>query len=126
MRNKLIIRYLPVLLGLVMVFVLNVPSASAIVLQSVPGQATFAFGTGDLTIGGILRAIVTLALEIAGVIAIAFVVYGGYLYMTAGGNEDRTEQGKRVLTNAIIGLAIIILSWVILVVIVNAIDGNIG
>ncbi len=90
-----------------------------------PAPGLFAsFGNG--TFKGILQKILELMLEISGVIAMFFLVLGGYYYMTAGQNEDQNKKGKKIISNAIIGLIIIIMSWVILVVVTNAINGDVG
>jgi hypothetical protein len=58
-------------------------------------------------------------LPIAGIVAVLFIIVGGFQYMLAGANEDLAKKGKSTLTNAIIGLIIIILSYVIVTVVVN-------
>lgn len=52
-------------------------------------------------------------LGIIGVVLLAMIIYGGVMYMTAAGSEDRARTGKAVLTYAIIGVIIIFASWVI-------------
>lgn len=59
-------------------------------------------------------------LVVVGVLAIFFVIIGGVQYLVSGANEEWAESGKKTLTNAIIGLVIIILSYVIVNVINNA------
>lgn len=61
----------------------------------------------------------------AGIVAVAMVIWGGVLYMTSGGNEERKGQGKTVLTYAITGLIIIICSYAIVYVFTHALGGNI-
>ncbi|MDP2696157.1 MAG: hypothetical protein Q8O87_02815 [bacterium] len=39
-------------------------------------------------------------------IAVAFIVYGGIVIMTAGGSGDKVTQGRKIITAAIIGVAI--------------------
>ena len=51
-------------------------------------------------------------------IAVAFALYGGFLILTAGGEEDRVKKWKTTLIQAVIGLIVIflasqIISWVI-------------
>lgn len=59
-------------------------------------------------------------LGVAGLLAVFFIIYGGFQYLTSRGDQELAESGKRTVTNAIIGLAIIIFSYVIVVVIANA------
>lgn len=55
----------------------------------------------------IIRAIQFL-LGFLGLVAVIIVLYGGYLYLTSGGNAERSELGRRVLINGFIGLVVIL------------------
>ena len=55
--------------------------------------------------------------EIAGGVAICFLIYGGILYFTAYGNEERASQGKKVVYWTIIGMAVILLAEVIVTIV---------
>lgn len=68
-------------------------------------------GQGDLndTIGALIRA----ALGFLGVIAVLIVLFGGFKWMTAGGNEEKTTEAKKLIIAGIIGLAIILSAYAI-------------
>lgn len=51
-------------------------------------------------------------LAIAGYLVLGFIVYGGYLYIFASGDVGKTQNGKKTLFRAFIGLAIILLAKV--------------
>ena len=51
---------------------------------------------------------------IAAYLVLSYVIYGGYLYMFSSGDPSKVTAGKKTLTHAFIGLAIVILSNVIL------------
>jgi len=85
------------------------------------GQASTAFGSGN-TVTQILTKILSILLQFAGLVSVIFIVYGGYRYVTAGGNEDAAESAKHIITNAVIGFAVIVLSFVILKVVENALS----
>ena len=53
------------------------------------------------------------ALGMLGLIAVVMIIYGGFTWMTAAGNEERITKAKGVLKAAIIGLVVILLSWAI-------------
>jgi len=55
--------------------------------------------------------IINIAFGFLGVIALAIVVYAGFLWMTSEGQEDKIEKAKKILKNGLIGLAIILASW---------------
>ncbi len=85
-----------------------------------PAPGLFATKGGG-TFAGILTFVLGLLLQFAGIIATIYLILGAYYYMTGGANEDQTKKGKKMITNAIIGLAIIILSFVILKVVENTV-----
>ena len=57
-----------------------------------------------------------------GFVAVVMIIYGGILYVTAAGKEDKTEQGKKIILYSIIGIVIILLSFAI----VNTVLGGLG
>lgn len=73
----------------------------------------------------ILGSIIRLLLGLAGLVALAYIILGGYQIATARGNTQQADSGRKTLTNAIIGLVIIILSYVIVTIVVNAAFGNV-
>lgn len=66
----------------------------------------------DLT--GIIKTGINLFLWVAGILAVIYLIYGGVLYITAGGDAEKATKGRTALINAIIGVVIILLSLVIL------------
>lgn len=61
-------------------------------------------------IGAIAVAIVEMLLRIGTFAAIAFVIYGGFLYLTSQGEPDRAASARKTLINAVIGLVITLLA----------------
>lgn len=59
-------------------------------------------------------------LAMSGIVSVLFIVVGGYFYIY-GGLTDQKERGKKYLVNALVGLTLAILSWSIVVFIINAI-----
>ena len=51
---------------------------------------------------------------VAAYLVIGFVIYGGYLYISSSGDPNKVAAGKKTLTQAFIGLAIVMLANVIL------------
>lgn len=68
--------------------------------------------------------IVQIALGFLGTVMFILMLYGGWLWMTAGGNSEQIDQAKKVLTNAAIGFAIILMSYGLTVFIIRSLtDG---
>lgn len=63
--------------------------------------------------------VINIFLSVIGVILVVLMVYGGYLWMTARGDDDRVKQAKQTIQNAIIGLVIILLAYSISSFVVN-------
>ena len=57
--------------------------------------------------------ITQMALALAGLLAVLFIIYGGITYITSAGNPERTKQAQTILTNAVVGLIIAIVASLI-------------
>ena len=62
--------------------------------------------------------------QIAAYLILGYVIYGGYLYMTASGDPSKAANSRKVLTRAFIGLGIVLLANVILNAIRMALIGG--
>ena len=80
-------------------------------------------GNGDIS--SILITIINWALGLAGLISVGFIIYGGFKYIFSAGNEKTAGEGKAVVFNALIGLVIIILAYVIVRIVVSTVT-NVG
>ena len=60
--------------------------------------------------------------NILGLFAIVFVgvlVYGGFKYMTAGGDPNKVKSAQGIILNGIIGMSVILLAFVIKTLLAN-------
>lgn len=55
--------------------------------------------------------------------AVMIVIGGGYI-LTAGGSESRVSKGKEIITAAIVGLLIALMSWLIIDTIIRSISST--
>ena len=86
-----------------------------------PGGTGLGGGVGsESTITGFILRVINIGLALAGLIAVFFLILGGFRYITSMGNEEAAGQAKKIILNAIIGIVIVILSFVIVRVISNA------
>lgn len=108
-----------------------------LLLIGLPGQAGASVQSGLLPLGPsfpgainqsrdvnslIAFVIEWILLYIAGPLAVLFLIIGGFWYITSGGNEEQAEKGKKTIFNALIGIVIVVLSYVIVSVIVNLVS----
>ena len=61
-------------------------------------------------------------LGILGLIAVGFLIYSGILMVTAGGNEEQIGKARKIITYAVIGIVIVLLSYTIVTFISSALD----
>jgi hypothetical protein len=55
--------------------------------------------------------IINIILSFLGIIAVVLIIFAGFQWMTAAGNEEQIKKAKGLLKNAVIGLAIILMAW---------------
>lgn len=81
----------------------------------------FGGSTGSLAketkIGDLIVGVLQILLLLAGSIAVIFLVIGGYQYVMSRGNEEAAEKAKKTISSAVIGLIVIVLSFVIISII---------
>ncbi len=70
-------------------------------------------------VNGLILTVINWILGITLAIDVLFMIFGGFLYITSAGNEDRAKKGKNTVVNAIIGLVIIILAYFLANVVAN-------
>jgi hypothetical protein len=67
----------------------------------------------------IIARVINFALLFLGVIAVSLIIYAGFIWMSSGGSEDKIDQAKKILRNAVIGLIIVLSAWGIATFVLN-------
>lgn len=70
------------------------------------------FGCVPMDPGGFVGKFYGVGLSIIGGVAVLFIIYGGYLYLTSKGNPVNVEKGKRYIFYAILGLLLAVFGYV--------------
>lgn len=78
------------------------------------GDNSLVENTKTVDLHGFLTMIQNWLLGTVGGLAVLFLVYGGFLYVTSGGNKERIETAKKTITYAVFGLIVVILAGTIL------------
>ncbi|MFA5634214.1 MAG: hypothetical protein ACOX0P_02480 [Candidatus Dojkabacteria bacterium] len=73
----------------------------------------------------IVEKLVQIAVPLAVICVIVLIIYAAYLLTSSQGNPDKVKEGKEILTNAIIGFLVILLSVVILILLSGSLGLNI-
>ena len=83
-------------------------------------------GLGQQDLRVIIARIIRVFLTLLGMVAVIIVIYAGFLWMTAAGNDEKVDKAKRILLQGVIGLTIILLSYAITTFVFNALLGATG
>ncbi|MBX4186748.1 MAG: pilin [Candidatus Doudnabacteria bacterium] len=111
-------RKIKAILTFVFIFLMKAEAAYAVeIFNPAPG---FLISYNDNSFTGLLTRIIQLILGVVGIVTMTFIIIGGFQYITSRGDDEQATAGKKTLSNAIIGLVIVILSYVIVTVIINA------
>jgi hypothetical protein len=65
--------------------------------------------------------IINLCLGFLALISVIIILIGGFQWMTAGGNDDKVGKAKKLMTNGLIGLVIVLCAWGIATFAINTI-----
>ncbi len=117
-------RIITSLIGLSMLFsalLIPVASSASVINDSLLGDTTETttllkkFGPlADIKgPGAIVFNVISVFLGLLGVVAVLLMIYGGFLWLTAGGEENKAKTGTTLLFQAVVGLLIILSAYAV-------------
>ena len=71
-------------------------------------------------VDGTLSNVINTILYVAGVVAVAMLIFGGIRFMVSRGDKDKVQKAKNTVIYAIIGLILVIFSYAIVNFVVSA------
>ncbi len=78
------------------------------------GAFNMGYNTDDVSSpDNVISIVIKAFLSFLGVLFLILMIYGGFLWMTARGNEAQVTKSKDLMTAAVIGLIIVLLSYAI-------------
>jgi hypothetical protein len=130
MNNTSLKKLVAGVMTFVFAFALVVP---AITFAQIPaefgGDAASFEGTlgqtdGDQDLVGLITNIMNWLFGFLGILAVLVILYGGFKWMTAGGDDDKVGEAKKLIINGIIGLIIILSAYAIATFVFNEVEQN--
>lgn len=104
------------------IFILSiwVMSFGLVLAQELPSPAnidktfieTSGLGT-KASLGAVVASVIRIFLSFLGVIFVVLIIYAGYMWMTAAGNEEQISRSKRIIISAFIGITIVMAAYAI-------------
>lgn len=80
-------------------------------VSTLPAPATN--GTGAGTLQGLIYQSIDWAIWLAASVAVIYIIYSGFVYMTAGSDESKVKQARNGILYSLIGLVIIAMAALI-------------
>lgn len=77
-------------------------------LKNVGGNAGYSAEVTENTLPNTVGNIIKALLSLLGIIFMSYIVYAGYLWMTAAGNDEKITKAKHIIRDGIIGLIVIL------------------
>lgn len=81
----------------------------------------YAYKSLPEAVGNVILAVIS----ILGVIFVVLIVFAGFKWMLAQGDETKTKEALSLITNSIIGLAIILAAYAISYFVINTLKGGV-
>lgn len=117
-----------ILAGVLTVFMLSILVLPASVFALDTGLTNvgtdIGLAQGDLkdTINNLIK----MALSFLGLLAVIIILWGGFLWMTAAGDDTKLEKAKKLILSGIVGVVIILAAYIIASFVINTIGGQLG
>jgi hypothetical protein len=129
MRLNTVLKYAIPLLAIavpIVALAAGKPNAGAEAVAGLGASAGAAGLNTSLSLAQVIGTIIKGALALVGLIFLILMVYAGYLWMIARGNEELVTKSKDTLRAAIIGIIIVVGAYAITSFIINSLTGQGG
>lgn len=81
---------------------------------------------GEAALASMIGAGIKIILGLLGTVLLGLLIYGGYLWMIARGNDTEVTKAKDIIQQAIIGMVIIMLAYIIADFVVDKLTEAVG
>lgn len=92
----------------------TISSAYAQEIKLVPEGTGVVIDPTNLTIAKVITFVINLLIVVGVVAALVYLLYGGFKWITSGGEKGQVESARNHVVAAIVGLIIMILAWLII------------
>ncbi len=101
--------------GIMALFVLPLAVNTVSAQEDIWGelQTNMAAEGNDASLADIIAGIIRVIMGVLGVIVVLIILWGGFIWMTAGGEPDKVDKAKKMIYSGIIGLIVILAAYAI-------------
>lgn len=90
-------------------------------IKGTAGKSGYQTGSDADTLGNTISKVTSTFIGFLGVIATFLIIYAGYLWMTAGGDDSKIEKSKNIIKQVIVGFIVLSLAYGIIAYVFYAI-----
>lgn len=76
-------------------------------------------GLGTLDLKTTIINVISWLLSLLGIVALVMIIVGGFTWMTAAGDEMQLELAKKRISNAVVGIVVILVAWALVSFVIN-------
>ncbi len=80
-------------------------------------------GLGEEDLTAVVARIIRAILGFLGIVAVIIILWGGFLWMTSGGSDEKVGKARKFIIMGIIGLAIVLAAYAIASFVITALVG---
>ncbi len=88
-------------------------------LGAAANVAGYDTGTSATTLEGVISRVIYTLLSFIGILFFGLVIYGGFTWMTARGNEEKVKKAEGLIMSAIVGLVITLSAYALSYFLIN-------
>ncbi len=106
---------------------------SVLIVRAIPGNAqidaastglqssaqTAGYGATPVDVPVVIGRIINIGIGILGLLLFLYIIYGGFLWMTAAGDSGKIEKAQGMIFNAVIGVLVVLSAYAIANFIIN-------
>ncbi|OGY43662.1 MAG: hypothetical protein A3B89_04470 [Candidatus Buchananbacteria bacterium RIFCSPHIGHO2_02_FULL_40_13] len=81
-------------------------------------------GLGQRDLRESINSIIQLLLSFLGILAVIIILWGGFLWMTAAGDDSKVDKAKKLIISGIVGIVIILAAYIIANFAITAVGGQ--
>lgn len=81
-------------------------------------------GLGQRDLKDSINSIIQLILSFLGILAVIIILWGGFIWMTAAGDETKVEKAKKLIISGIVGIVIILSAYIIANFVITQVGGQ--
>ena len=81
-------------------------------------------GNGETAVEEYILGVLQVIIGLGGIFAACMIVYGAYVFILSGGDFENAAKGQKVITNAVIGLILAAITFMVINFVVDTIGGE--